>query len=56
MHSGQTGWLALFVLALFLIVVGVQGNLGVLTAILFTPKYVTISSSGSGQQQQQQGS
>jgi hypothetical protein len=51
MHSGQTGWLILFVFAIFLIVVGVQGNLGVLTAIIFCPKYIMISSDSSSQQQ-----
>lgn len=37
-------WLVLFVLALMLIVIGFQGNLGCAFAILFCPKYVVVDS------------
>jgi hypothetical protein len=43
MSRGQTGWLLLFLLAIFLIVVGFQGSLGVVFAILFCPRYVQLS-------------
>jgi hypothetical protein len=43
MSSGQQGWLFLMMLALFLIVIGIQGNLGVTFAVLFTPAYVTVT-------------
>jgi hypothetical protein len=43
MSSGQQGWLLLMMLSLFLIVIGIQGNLGVTVAILFTPTYVTVT-------------
>jgi hypothetical protein len=42
MSQGQTGWLLLFLLALFLVVIGFQGSLGVVFAILFSPMYVTL--------------
>jgi hypothetical protein len=37
-------WLFLLVFSLILIVIGIQGNLGVLTAIVFCPQYVLIGS------------
>lgn len=43
MTRGQTGFLALFFLGLLLIVLGTQGNLGQLIAILFCPAYVSIT-------------
>lgn len=43
MTKGQNGFIFLFCLALFLMVVGVQGNLGVTVAILFCPQYVELS-------------
>lgn len=42
MNSGQAGWLLLLLFALMLITVGIQGNLGVIFAILFCPNYVQI--------------
>lgn len=42
MNNGQVGWLILFILSLCLIVIGIQGNLGVTFAILFCPTYVAI--------------
>jgi hypothetical protein len=42
MSKGQTGWLLLFLLAIFLIVVGFQGSLGLVFAVLFCPKYVSL--------------
>lgn len=43
MSKDQTGWIVLFALALMLIVIGFQGNLGVLIAILFSPTHVELS-------------
>lgn len=51
MNEGQRSWLLMFFLGLFLIIVGIQGNLGQTFAIIFVPKYVSIND-----QQQQQGS
>lgn len=42
MNKGQAGWLFLLLFALMLIVLGVQGNLGVLVAIIFCPAKVEI--------------
>lgn len=42
MTKGQSGFFFLFALALFLMIIGVQGNLGVTVAILFSPQYVTL--------------
>ena len=42
MNSGQIGWLLLFMLSIFLIVIGFQGNLGTTIAILFSPTQVLI--------------
>lgn len=42
MHSGQVDWLILLMFALFLIVIGFQGNLGTTVGIIFCPKYVQI--------------
>ncbi len=42
MTEGQTGWIFLLLLSLFLVIIGIQGNLGVSFAILFCPKYVLI--------------
>lgn len=42
MNSGQSGWMILFFFALILIVVGIQGSLGLATAILFVPSKVEI--------------
>lgn len=44
MSEGQRGWILLFMLSLFLIVIGIQGNLGTTFAILFCPKYVLLDS------------
>lgn len=43
MNQGQAGWLILLLFALIMIVVGAQGNLGTLIAILFCPQYVDIT-------------
>lgn len=40
MSRGQTGWLLLLLLAITLIIIGYQGSLGILFAILFCPRYV----------------
>lgn len=40
--SGQRGWILLMMIALMLIIIGAQGNLGMTVAILFCPKYVTL--------------
>ena len=40
----------MFLFAVFLIIIGIQGNLGQTFAIIFVPKYVSIND------QQQQGS
>lgn len=42
MTREQGGFLLLFILADLLIVMGIQGNLGVLIAILFSPSHVQI--------------
>jgi len=42
MTKGQNGFFFLFLLSLFLMIIGVQGNLGVSFAILFSPSYVTL--------------
>jgi hypothetical protein len=42
MTEGQKGFFFLFLLAIFLIVIGIQGNLGLSFAILFCPAYVTL--------------
>ena len=42
MNKGQAGWLLLLIIALMLIVIGVQGNLGVVVAIVFCPSRVDI--------------
>jgi len=42
MNASQGGWIFLFVLSLLLIIIGVQGNLGQLFAIVFVPDKVTI--------------
>lgn len=42
MSSGQTGWLVLFMMSLFLIVVGFQGDLGLLVGIIFCPQYIIL--------------
>ncbi len=38
--SGQAGWALLFLLAVCLMVIGFQGNLGCLVGVLFCPAYV----------------
>lgn len=43
MTSGQAGWLLLLLLSFFLIIIGIQGNLGTTIAILFAPKHVSIA-------------
>lgn len=47
MSNGQIGWIILLVFAIMLIVIGVQGNVGITTAILFCPKYVTVTDGGT---------
>ena len=42
MSSGQTGWALLFMLSLFLITVGFQGDLGLVIGIVFCPQYILI--------------
>ena len=48
MNSGQAGWLLLLILGLFLMIIGVQGNLGQVVAVVFCPKYISIDDSGTG--------
>ena len=43
MSSDQTGWILMFMLGIILIILGFQGNLGVLVAILFSPTHVELS-------------
>jgi uncharacterized membrane protein len=43
MSKGQSGFLLLFLLAIALITIGAQGNLGVTFAVLFCPGYVTLN-------------
>jgi hypothetical protein len=43
MTGGQSGFLILFVVALLLIMIAVQGTLGQFLAILFCPTYITIT-------------
>jgi hypothetical protein len=43
MGKEQVSYGILFFLSLFLIIIGIQGNLGVTIAILFTPSEVTIN-------------
>lgn len=45
MGKEQASYVALFALALFLIIIGLQGNLGLTIAILFTPSQVEIEDS-----------
>jgi hypothetical protein len=47
MNKQQSGWLLLFMLALFLIIIGFQGNLGTTIAILFSPTQVQIGNEGT---------
>lgn len=47
MSSGQAGWLILFLLSLFLIIIGFQGNLGTTIAIVFSPTQVLIGNEGT---------
>jgi hypothetical protein len=42
MSSEQSGFLLLMFLALFLMIIGVQGQLGTSIAILFCPAYVEL--------------
>jgi hypothetical protein len=42
MSNGQKGFLFLLFMAIAMIVIGIQGNLGVFFAILFCPKYVIV--------------
>jgi len=42
MSSGQKGWLLLFMIGLFFVIVGFQGNLGCCVAILFCPQNVLL--------------
>jgi hypothetical protein len=42
MSQSQGAWIFLFVLALIMIIIGIQGNLGQLFAIVFVPSEVTI--------------
>lgn len=42
MSGGQEGWILLFLLGIFLIVIGVQGNLGCTLCIIFSPADVLI--------------
>jgi hypothetical protein len=42
MSQQQTGWLALFAIALLLIIIGFQGNLGLVIGILFSPDKILI--------------
>ena len=43
MTSGQGGFLLLLLFALFFIIIGFQGNLGVTLAILLCPAYVELA-------------
>lgn len=43
MNEGQRSWLLMFLFAVFLVIIGVQGNLGQTFAIIFVPKYVSIN-------------
>jgi hypothetical protein len=43
MSKEQSAWLLLLFLGIFLIIIGVQGNLGKFVAILFVPRYIAIS-------------
>lgn len=45
MGKEQTSYILLFILAIFLIIIGFQGNMGTVFAILFTPSEVTIQDS-----------
>jgi hypothetical protein len=45
--ASQRGWILLIYVAMMLIVIGWQGNLGKTVAILFCPKYITLDE-GSG--------
>lgn len=42
MNGGQAAWLLLLLFALILMLIGFQGTLGVMFAILFCPTRVTI--------------
>jgi hypothetical protein len=42
MSSGQSGWLLLLILALMMITIGIQGNLGTLVAVLFSPANIVV--------------
>jgi len=42
MNSGQSGWMILLFFAIILVVIGVQGSLGLATAIIFVPSKVEI--------------
>jgi hypothetical protein len=42
MSSGQKGFIFLLFMAIAMIIIGIQGNLGVFFAILFCPKYVIV--------------
>lgn len=50
MTGQQSAWLLLLFLGLFFVIIGIQGNLGVTIAILFSPDKVLIgdSSTSSG--------
>ncbi len=43
MNNGQAGWIILFLFALILIMIGVQGSLGQIVAVLFCPQYIQIT-------------
>jgi hypothetical protein len=45
MGKEQVSYILLFLLALFLIIIGFQGNLGTTIAILFTPSNVQVEDS-----------
>lgn len=47
MTNGQTGWLLLVLFAWMMILIGVQGNLGVTIAILFCPSEVSTTEGGN---------
>lgn len=42
----QTGWILLLIIGIMLMIIGIQGNLGVLFAILFCPAYVEVDENG----------
>lgn len=42
MGNGQLGWILLVLLALVMIIIGFQGDLGKTIAIVFCPKYIKI--------------